>query len=89
MPHIHTKPILTFGELITEEEKMTDTFRKEYRPLSEQQKELIELIKDRAESLLSAFNEYVNFEIAVDARQMALAKTNLEQAIMWAVKAIT
>lgn len=68
---------------------MTDTFRKEYRPLSDQQKELMELIKDRAESLLFAFNQHTEFEVQADARAMALAKTNLEQAVMWAVKAIT
>lgn len=68
---------------------MTDTFRKEYKPLTDIQKEMMELIKDKAENLLWAFDQTVEHEISIDARQMAIAKTNLEQAVMWAVKAIT
>lgn len=70
-----------------EEAKMTDTFRKEYRTLSEDQKHCMERIKDKAEELLAAFEDTPGCE--VDGRQMALAKTNLEQAVMWAIKAIT
>jgi hypothetical protein len=67
---------------------MTDTFRKEYKTLSEDQKNDIEKIKNIAERLLTQFYlSGVNY--SVDQRMMALAKTNLEQAIMWAVKAIT
>ncbi len=68
---------------------MTDTFRKEYKPLSDNQKEMIDLIKDKAESLLWALNQPVEHEVIVDMRQMAIAKTNLEQSIMWAIKSIT
>ena len=68
---------------------MTDTFRKEYKPLSDKQKEMMELIKDKAESLLFAFNQPEEHEVNVDMRKMAIAKTNLEQSIMWAIKAIT
>lgn len=68
---------------------MTDTFRKEYKPLTEKQIELYELIKEKARNLEWALNEYTTFEVQCDMRCMALAKTNLEQAIMWAVKEIT
>jgi hypothetical protein len=68
---------------------MTDVFRKEYRPLSDATKELIDEIKDKAESLLKSFNEPEIIEIKVDQRQMAIAKTNLEQCVMWAIKSIT
>lgn len=63
---------------------MTDIFRKEYKPLDESQKSRIEQIKNEAEKLLESFDWAIG-----DKRMIALAKTNLEQAIMWAIKAIT
>lgn len=65
---------------------MTDTFRKEYKPLSEEQKTQMIAIKGIAESLESAINTSTTPQ---NGREIALAKTNLEQAIMWAVKGIT
>lgn len=67
---------------------MTDTFRKQYRPLSDETNAVVYHIKDRAEELLAAF-EAGGVNQTIDPRAMALAKTNLEQAVMWAVKAIT
>jgi hypothetical protein len=67
---------------------MTNTFRKEYKPLIEEQIEDCKRIKDHAQNLLDQLDRTgVNYSI--DDRAMALAKTNLEQAIMWAIKAIT
>jgi hypothetical protein len=63
---------------------MSDTFRKEYKPLDESQKARIEQIKDEAEKLHESFDWAIG-----DKRMIALAKTNLEQAVMWAIKAIT
>lgn len=63
-----------------------DIFRKEYKPLSDDQKNLISNIKDNANLLYITFDS-PSFDH--DKRMMALAKTNLEQAIMWAIKAIT
>lgn len=68
---------------------MTDEFRKEYKPLSDDAKEHIKLIKSKAEELLHEFNMATNMQLNPDPRMMALAKTNLEQSIMWAIKAIT
>ncbi len=67
---------------------MTDTFRKEYRPLSDETKACVSHIKDRAEELLASF-EAASVNASIDTRALALAKTNLEQAVMWAIKAIT
>ena len=67
---------------------MTDTFRKEYKPLIEDQKNDIERIKDIAESLLTQF-KLSGMNYSVDQRMMALAKTNLEMAVMWVIKSIT
>jgi len=67
---------------------MSDTFRKEYKQLDPLQKDSILMIKEKAEELLDTF-ESLNANMSIDARSMALAKTNLEQSVMWAVKAIT
>jgi hypothetical protein len=61
-----------------------NVFRPAYRELSELEKEHVARIKTIA--------GHLHAELTVDgrgAREMALAKTNLEQAVMWAVKAIT
>lgn len=61
---------------------MSDTFRKVYKPLTEENAKLINLIKNKAEELESLF-------INASSREMSLAKTNLEQAVMWSTKAIS
>jgi hypothetical protein len=67
---------------------MTDTFRKVYKENLPQVKDDIFVFKSKAEALLYEFDA-VNLREETDKRCMSLAKTNLEQAIMWAVKAIT
>lgn len=67
---------------------MTDTFRKEYKPLSQETKDNILMIKVRAEELLKEL-DLVGVNQSIDARCMSLAKTNLEQCVMWAIKAVT
>jgi len=68
---------------------MNDTFRKEYKQLSELQKTSMLFIKEIAEGLEKQLDEISNSGIEIDKRCMALAKTNLEQSVMWAIKAIT
>lgn len=76
---------------------MSDTFRKEYKPMSEAQKAHVEAVKVKADELLELFNTAVGDPMATvssdpsknGGRELALARTNLEQAIMWAVKGIT
>lgn len=58
-----------------------DTFRKVYRPLSDDAKKLVEDIKDTAKLLITLLEK-------VKSREMSLAVTNLEQSIMWATKAV-
>lgn len=67
---------------------MIDTFRKEYKAISGEAKDDIFVFKSKAEALLHEFDA-ANLREETDKRCMELAKTNLEQAIMWAVKAIT
>lgn len=64
---------------------MSDIFRKEYKALDESVKSRMEQIKNDAEKLW----ESIDWAPHADARMIALAKTNLEQSVMWAIKAIT
>jgi len=69
---------------------MNDVFRKEYTPLDDQQKLAMGEIKDKAQELLDLFNQFVpQDERSERSRCMAVARTNLEQTVMWAVKAVT
>lgn len=60
---------------------MSDKFRKVYKQLNEENSKLIVDMKELAEKLDACF-EYVK------SREMSLAVTNLEQAMMWATKAV-
>jgi hypothetical protein len=69
-----------------------DTYRKEYRPLTDKEKQLMEKIKIRAEKLEVLFdkvNTNRNEIPSASGREIALAKTKLEEAIMWAIKGLT
>lgn len=68
---------------------MTDVFHKDQsKPLNENQKIFVQNIKTQAEELYEVFDEA--FKVYPNSpRELALAKTNLEQAVMWAVKGVT
>ncbi len=69
---------------------MVDTFRKEYTPLSDEQKAQMAGIKEQAQVLLELMNAAVPVEERSErSRCMAVGRTNLEQAVMWAVKGVT
>ena len=68
---------------------MTNPFRPEYRQLSEAEEEQVEQIKDRALWLHTALGEINLHSDPAKARYVALAKTALEEAVMWATKAVT
>lgn len=75
-----------------------DTFRKEYTPLNDRQKELVFQLKSKADELESLFEnskwELINMEASDKAiqefsRAFALAQTNLQQSLFWAVYGVT
>lgn len=74
--------------LIIRNSLMSDVFRKEYKALSEEQKNTILSLKSKAEELLNQF-ELIGVNKSIDPRSVSLAKTYLEQSIMWIVKAAT
>lgn len=67
-----------------------DIFRKGYRDLDPSEAKAIGDIKDQASALLSTIQlQPVNAGPSEKARALSLAKTKLEESVMWAVKAIT
>lgn len=58
-------------------------FRKEYRELSDEEKEIINDIKTGAEMLEEVINKIPA------SREKSIAITKLEETVMWAVKGIT
>jgi len=66
------------------------TFREEYRELNEVEKAKLRNIKIDAGILYNGISaESHHSDIKADPRMIALAKTKLEESVMWAVKAIT
>ena len=69
---------------------MTDTFRKTYIKLSDEQIEQVNVLKEKAEELENLFNLLSPVgERSEASRCMAIARTNLETSIMYAVKSVT
>jgi pantothenate kinase len=65
---------------------MSDVFRKEYKPLTDLTKMKMHAIKQIASDLHEVFENVTNES---DKRCIAIAKTKLEESVMWAIKAIT
>jgi hypothetical protein len=70
---------------------MSNTFRKQYRKLTSAEKARVEHIKNAAEQLEALILSIPTDLLSDQTRmwQTRLALTNLEQAVMWAVKAAT
>jgi len=60
-------------------------FRRKYRALTEEETQLLSDIKAKADEL----NQLIPSVADERARSFALARTNLQQAVMWAVHGIT
>lgn len=69
---------------------MADPFRRAYRELTDEEKKQVDDIKTLAGELYQKLETDPAVVTSGDkARALAIAKTNLEQAVMWAVKAVT
>ena len=62
---------------------VNNTARHQYRTLNEAEKAEMAKVKDMGLDLLEVFEELG------DNREIAIARSRLEEAVMWAVKAIT
>jgi ribonucleotide reductase beta subunit family protein with ferritin-like domain len=58
--------------------------RHQYRVLNEHEKQAMVLIKDAGIAFDTLISSYVP-----NGREQALAKTKIEEAVMWAVKGLT
>lgn len=63
-----------------------NVFRPTYRELNNEEKQIIEDIKTKAQEL---YYLYEKVSSPNNGRYIALGKTNLEESVMWAVKGIT
>lgn len=68
----------------SDDRTVNNTVRHQYRVLSEPEKAAITAVKDAGLAFIEALDKYCH-----PGRETALAKTNAEQAVMWAVKGIT
>lgn len=68
---------------------MEDIFRPEYRELSPEEKQLVDDIKTKAKELYDLIELASTPGPSATGRYLALAKTSLEESIMWATKGIT
>lgn len=73
-------------ESVNNENERIDPFRKFYKPLSDAEISFMGTIKDHARDLYFLID---SCPISHDNRMNSLAKTKLEEAVMWAVKSIT
>ena len=68
---------------ISDERTVNNVMRHEYRVLSDAEKETMQAIKDKGLEL------HALLEAACASRELSIAKTKVEEAVMWAVKHIT
>ena len=68
---------------------MSGVFRKEYRELSVVEATALDNMKTTAEELYEFFSGEMLSNNPGYQREMALARTKLEEAVMWGTKAIT
>ena len=66
---------------------MEDTFRKNYGILTQEQKDQVLAVKNKAEELFFLIGKAE--DRSEKSRCLALAKTKLEESIMWAIKGLT
>ncbi len=67
----------------SDERTKNNTMRHQYRVLSEEEKSQMLAIKDMGE-------QFVGYCDGIgQSRELSLAKTKIEEAVMWAVKSIT
>jgi hypothetical protein len=61
----------------------SDAVRHNYRVLTDEEKKQVAAIKNLGEEFLSLC------DVIGSSRELSVAKTNIEQAVMWAVKYVT
>ena len=70
-------------ESTSNERVSNNVMRHQYRQLSEAEKEQMQVVKDKGLDFL------LYIDSIGESRELSLAKTKVEEAVMWAVKDIT
>ena len=70
-------------ESTSDERTVNNVMRHQYRVLSDEEKSQMQAIKDQGREI----HEFV--ESVGSSRELSLAKTKIEEAVMWTVKHIT
>ncbi len=78
---------ITMVDSASDERTVNNTMRHQYRVLSPEEKEHMLEIKDLGLAFLDAISRVE--EDTNGKREFALARTKVEEAVMWAVKGIT
>lgn len=83
MSHVPDKTFDRMVKATDDDRVVNNTVRHQYRVLSDAEKQQMLEIKDLGASFLAKIEEIGQ------SREMSLAKTKVEEAVMWAVKHIT
>lgn len=67
----------------SDERTINNVMRHEYRVLSDREKKVLKDLKDKGRELHDMINLIGN------SRELSIARTKIEEAVMWAVKHIT
>ena len=67
----------------SDERTINNVMRHAYRVLTDDEKQAMQTVKDQGLALWNVFDNIGH------SREMSLAKTKIEEAVMWAVKHIT
>lgn len=73
----------------SDERTANNVMRHEYRPLTDEEKEMMRRIKDLGLEVIAAIKEIETVKPGAAGRECALARTKIEEAVMWAVKGLT
>jgi hypothetical protein len=74
---------MTTVDSTSDERTVNNVMRHEYRVLTDDEKSAMQTIKDQGLALWNVFDNIGQ------SREMSLAKTKIEEAVMWAVKHLT
>lgn len=83
MSHVPDKTFDRMVRSTDDERTVNNAVRHQYRVLSDAEKQQMLEIKDLGASFLAKIDEIGQ------SREMSLAKTKVEEAVMWAVKHVT
>ncbi|PZU23931.1 MAG: hypothetical protein DI589_06650 [Shinella sp.] len=67
----------------SDDRTVNNTMRHTYRVLSDAEKATMQALKDKGQELLDLI------EVCGGSRELSIAKTKTEEAVMWAVKHVT